>query len=235
MYFARISRSRPKLVKRPNAWANTDDQVTLFAQLCCIASNCSRVIAETERGEVQGVTGWPDTESMKTNYAPLDPETPPPNIGETVHLVARNQRIHYRYETQVIALDELNRWILAPPTVITSYDRRGMPRHNGRGWRVVLRRMGTMGQDISANVLDISIGGLSMLVPQDGFHLQRARPHVGLLLGPGGARLSLRATVCHSQPWERSELPKLAIGATFDGFGVVNHARLARILASQRS
>ena len=137
---------------------------------------------ETGRGEVLGVIGWPDTESMRTTFAPIDPETPPPEPGESIYLTAQNQRINYRFETQVMAVDEVNRWILTPPTTIASCDRRGMPRHAGRGWRVVLRRMGTMGQDISANVIDISIGGLSLLVPQDGFRLQRARPHVGLSL-----------------------------------------------------
>ena len=100
---------------------------------------------------------------------------------------------------------------------------------------MVLKRMGIMGDDIYAKVLDISVSGLAMLVPQDGFQLQRSRPQVGLLLGPSGVRLPLRAKVCHFKHWERSELPKLMIGSTFDGFGVVNHARLARVLASTRS
>ena len=184
LYFARISRSKPKLAKRPNAWANCDAQVELFSQLCCIASDCSRITVETSQGEIHGVTSWPDTESMRTTFAPIDPDTTPPQPGETINIIAQNRRVNYQYETQVLAIDELNRWVLASPAFITSYDRRALPRHAGRGWRVILRRMGNMGQDISANVLDISIGGLSILVPQDGFRLQRHDPMWAYCLDP---------------------------------------------------
>ena len=168
---------------------------------------------ETAQGEIHGVTSWPDTESMRTTFAPIDPDTTPPQPGETINIIAQNRRVNYQYETQVLAIDDLNRWVLASPAFITSYDRRALPRHAGRGWRVILRRMGNMGQDISANVLDISIGGLSILVPQDGF-ASTGRP-MGVLFGPA-ARDFPRATVCHSKPWERSE-PQTRTGAIFDG------------------
>ena len=235
MYFARISNNPPAPAKRPKHWATSEDQVEVFSQLCSIAADTSSATLTTSKGSLVGVAGWPNTENMRPTFAPIESEEAPPSSGEPVQVVAENKRIRFEYQTTFLGVDELGRWILEVPQVITSSDRRSIPRYQPRGWKVVLRRAGDQGEDIRARVDDISVGGLAIVVPQESFRLRRERPLVGVLLGPTGERLPLRATVCHYKPWERSELPKLLIGSSFDGFGMVNHARLARILANRRT
>ena len=233
MYFAKLPHSRPRPVKRPKSWASTDDQVEVFTQLCCMASNVSHVAMMCSRGIVTGSVGWPDPDTMRFSFAPLDRESLPPEPGEVVRIVAEGRLYHFEFCTSFAGLDEVDRWTLAGPDNIVTKDRRSTPRVERRGWHAILRRQGPSGLDVNARVIDLSIGGLSMLVAQDQYRLAPEKPLVGVLLGPTGERLPIRAQICHHKPWERSERAKILIGAIFDGFGVVNHARLARILAAQ--
>ena len=235
LYFSKLNSNRPKPVKRPQNWASSDHQVEVFAQLCCVASDVSRVLLTSSRGTVVGSLGWPDLDSLQTSFGPLDPEAVQPMPGERIDILAKNKHLCFEFSTTYIGLDEVGRWVLAAPASIDSSERRSTPRFQPRGWKVVLRRLGTMGEDVVARVVDLSVGGLAMVVPQDGYQLKPDQPQVGVLLGPTGERLPLRASICHYRPWESSTTPKLHIGATFDGFGVVNHARLARLLASRRT
>ena len=187
------------------------------------------------RGIVTGSVGWPHPDTMRFSFAPLDRETLPPAAGEVVRIVAESKLYHFEFCTAFAGRDDTDRWTLIGPESIATKDRRSTPRTEHRGWRVVLRRQGPSGLDVNARVVDLSIGGLSLLVAQDNYRLAPQKPLVGVLLGPTGERLPLRAQICHHKPWERSEKAKLLIGAIFDGFGVVNHARLAQILACRRT
>jgi len=235
VFFAKLSRGRPKPVKRPKNWANSDDQLEVFTQLCCISSDISRVGLEFSRGHLIAAPGWPDVESLRMNYAPIDSEMLPPEPGEPVRIIAENKHLRFEYESSFVGLDDIDRWVLSCPQDIVAADRRSTPRFQPRGWRAVLRRLGVMGEDITAKVVDLSVGGLSIVVRQDRYRLRPEQPQVGVLLGPTGERLPLRARITHFKPWEHSTTPKLQIGSVFDGFGMVNHARLARLIASRRT
>jgi hypothetical protein len=235
MIFAKLTSKKPKPVKRPQHWATSDDQLELFNQLCCVAADVSRVTMECSRGIIIGSPGWPDIDTLRTSFAPLDSEDLPPEPGEQVRIVAENKHLRFEYTSQMLGLDEIGRWLMACPDELITADRRSTPRFQPRGWRAVLRRLGIGGNDITARVVDISVGGLSIVVPQDEYRLRPEQAHVGVLLGPSGERLPLRASITHYKPWEQSTIPKLQIGSEFDGFGMVNHVRLARLLASRHT
>ena len=235
MYFAKLNSSRPKLVKRAQSWASDDEQVEIFCQLCCIAADVSKVMVDYSRGVIMGSMGWPDADSLQTSLAPLDSDLIPPMPGEEIHIVAENRHLRYEFRTTVIGVDEVGRWVLSCPDQIVNQDQRRIPRFQPRGWKAFLRQPGRMGDEVRARVVDLSVGGLAMIVPRDGYLLKKEQPQVGILLGPTGERLPLRSSICHVTPWEGSTIPKLLIGSTFSGFGVVNHARLARLLAARRT
>ena len=234
VYFSKLSKRRPKPVKRPRHWAVDQERLILFSQLCCIAAEVPRTLVDCSRGILMGTVGWPDPDTMQFSFAPMEQDIEPPFPNEEIHFIAENKYLRYEFTTTIIGIDTVGRWILHCPDHISNEDRRTTPRFRLRGWKVILRRQGTMGEDVKGRVFDLSVSGLSIIVPRDDYRLRPEQPLVGLLIDNQGERLPLRAAIRHVAPWEQSETPRLFIGSCFDGFGVVNHARLSRLLASRQ-
>jgi hypothetical protein len=124
-------------------------------------------------------------------------------------------------------------WWLCIPAEIEGNQRRFARRTMvANDWCFQARKVGHRKEDQDLDVFDVSSSGMSLVYDGELTNFHEGRFFAGVLEGPEGS-MPLRAQVRNIVDLQDGSGRKLA-GCVFQGFGFVNHAKLAQMLAHRR-
>jgi hypothetical protein len=236
--FCRISMP----IHSPNAAVAIDLEQEVIAHLSFVAAEQCMVTSVLEGQPVDGMLGYPDFDEDGVPFQPsaVQLKDLPTEVEK---LRGRKIRISYQLDGESFSfltlvkrqerhVDGGQTWWLCIPAEIEGNQRRFARRTLVQGdWGFRARKVGHRKEDQDLEVFDVSSSGMSLVFDGELTDLHDGRFFAGLLEGPDGA-MRLRAQVRNVVELRDGTGRKLA-GCVFQGFGFVNHARLARMLAKQ--